>query len=319
MTGFNRAPRTAGRTGALCAVLFALASCTAGTAGEGHPGAGSGGSFGAGGSAPTPGGGAGASGGAAPGTGGSTSAGTGGSPSGRDAGGATADAGCSHLNIGILGNPGNNPSSDFQAWLEARGTTVQRVQTTPDVPLTAATLQPFDVVVLDLLPRDYTADEAAVFSAWVAAGGGVAAMSGYEDDPTQDWHANSLLAPLGLAYAMPRIWGPVTQFAVHPITAGLTSVTFTGGYVVSEVTGGSGTRTPIGFLSSNPGTVAVAYAVQMGMGRAFVWGDEWIEFDSEWAAMPQIPQLWLQVFDWVSPPNRCMLTGIGPIGAVLPR
>ena len=26
--------------------------------------------------------------------------------------------------------------------------------------------------------------------------------------------------------------------------------------------------------------------------------------------MPQIPQLWLQVFNWISPPNRCMLTGI---------
>jgi hypothetical protein len=51
----------------------------------------------------------------------------------------------------------------------------------------------------------------------------------------------------------------------------------------------------------------------MGAGHGFVWGDEWIEFDSEWSAMPQIPQLWLQVFTWISPPSRCMLTGIGPI------
>jgi hypothetical protein len=292
-----------------------VAGCTAGTSGPAASGTGTGGTAGVAGPAPGAGG---ASGGTSAATGGTT-AGTGGSRSSLDAGGGTADAGCSHLNIGILGNPGSNPSSDFQAWLEARGTTVQRIQTTDGVPLTAAALQPFDVVVLDFLPRDYTADEAAIFAAWVSAGGGVAAMSGYHDDQSQDWRANSLLAPLGLAYAMPRIWGPVTQFATHPITAGLTSVTFTGGYVVAEVAGGTGTRTPIGFLSTNPGTAAVAYAAQMGAGRAFVWGDEWIEFDSEWGAMPQIPQLWLQVFAWISPPNRCMLTGIGPIGAVLPR
>jgi len=309
---FRSVWRRTGASSPLLSLALVLASCTAG-AGRAAPTAGSGGTPGTGGAPP----GLGGSSGSPAGGGGRTSGGTGGSRPDLDAGPATADAGCAHLNIGILGTPGSNPSSDFQAWLEARGTTVQRIQTTADVPLTAAALQPFDVVVLDLLPRDYTSDEAAIFTTWVSAGGGVAAMSGYHDDPNQDWHANSLLAPLGLAYAMPRIWGPVTQFATHPITTGLTSVTFTGGYVISEVAGGAGTRTPIGFLSTNPGTAAVAYAVQMGMGRAFVWGDEWIEFDSEWGAMPQIPQLWLQVFNWISPPERCMLTGIGPIGAVL--
>jgi len=217
---------------------------------------------------------------------------------------------CSQLNIGILGNPGSNASSNFQAWLEARGTTVQRIQTTPDVPLTADALQPFDVVVLDLPPRDYTADEAAIFGAWVAAGGGVASMSGYHDDTSQDWRANSLLSQIGVAYSGDRIWGPVTMFAVHPITTGLTSVTFTGGYPVADL-GGAGTRTPIAFIPSNGNQVTVAYAVQMGAGRAFVWGDEWIEFDSEWSSQPQIPQLWLQVFSWIAPANRCTLIGIG--------
>lgn len=217
---------------------------------------------------------------------------------------------CSQLNIGILGNPGDNPSSNFQSWLEARGTTVQRIQTTADVPLTADALKPFDVVVLDLLPRDYTADEAAVFGAWVNAGGGVASMSGYRDDTVQDWRANSLLSPLGVAYSGDRIWGPVTQFAVHPITAGLTSVTFTGGYPVADL-GGAGVRTPVAFIPSNGSQVSVAYVVQLGAGKAFVWGDEWIEFDSEWSSQPQIPTLWLQVFAWIAPGNRCTLVGIG--------
>lgn len=309
----GQAWRHAGSVLAAAVLAFAITGCTAGAGSQGPPASGSGGSHGTGGVTASRGGTSGGTGGTSAGTGG---AGTGGSHPQQDA--ATGDAACSHLNIGILGNPGPNPSSDFQAWLEARGTTVQRIQTTADVPLTAAALQPFDVVVLDLLTRDYTADEAAIFASWVSAGGGFAAMSGYKDDTTQDWHANSLLAPIGLAYAMPRVWGPVTQFAAHPITTGLTSVTFTGGYIISEVAGGTGTLTPIGFLPNNGGTVNVAYAVQMGMGRGFVFGDEWIEYDSEWSAMPQIPQLWLQVFTWISPPNRCMLTGIGPIGAVWP-
>jgi hypothetical protein len=213
-------------------------------------------------------------------------------------------AGCTQLNIGILGNPGANPSSNFQAWLVMSGTSVTRIQTTTGVPLTAATLAPFDVIVLDWLTRDYTATEAAVLAAWVTAGGGLASMSGYDNVTTDDWHANSLLAPLDVAYGGSLLIGTVTTFAPHPITAGLTSVTFNGGYAVSDLGGAASTRTPIAYFS---GDVPVGYAIQMGAGRAFVWGDEWIEFDSEWTTLPDIKQLWVQVFAWLAPPNRCAL------------
>src|SRR6185503_8752201 len=107
-----------------------------------------------------------------------------------------ADAACTQLDIGIFGNPGAYSSSDFEQWLVMSGAGVQRIQTTPGEPVTAATLEPFDVVVLDWLTRDYTTSEAATFAAWVAAGGGVASMSGWDNVTTDDWHANSLLAPL---------------------------------------------------------------------------------------------------------------------------
>jgi hypothetical protein len=217
---------------------------------------------------------------------------------------------CMHLNIGILGNPGSNASSDFQTWLISAGTSVQRIQTMAPTPaITAATLQPFDVVVLDWLTRDYSPAEVAVFTAFVSAGGGVVSMSGYDGVTSDDWHANSLLAPLAVAYTGPLLNGPVTSCAVHPITAGLTSVTFAGGYAIADLGGAASTRTPIGFLP-NPqaaGNVTVAYAIQMGSGHAFVWGDEWIQFDSEWSTMTQIKQLWVQVFAWVSPVNKCAL------------
>ncbi len=225
--------------------------------------------------------------------------------------GAVADAGaCKKLNIGILGNPGATPSSDFQAWLVSAGTSVTRIQTTAPTPVvTAATLAPFDVVILDWLTRDYSSAEAAVLASFVSAGGGVISMSGYDGVSTDDWHANSLLAPLEVAYSGPLLNGPVTMFAMHPTTVGLTSVTFAGGYAVTDLGGTASTRTPVAFLPNPSGTgnVTVAYAITMGSGHAFVWGDEWIEFDSEWSTLPEIKQLWVQVFAWVARPGNCML------------
>lgn len=254
---------------------------------------------------------------------GSSTGGTGtgaGGPGGSEAGGADGgpifdfDSGsgddgstCKHLNIGIFGNPGANASSNFQTWLEMSGTSVQRIQTTPTEPLTAATVQPFDVIILDWLTRDYTAAEADVLAAFVSKGGGVASMTGYDNNTTDDWHANSLLAPLQVAYSGPLLNQDVTSFATHPITAGLTSVTFAGGYAVSDLGGTASTRTPIAFLPGSNGNVTVGFAIQAGAGHAFVWGDEWIEFDSEWSTLPQIKQLWVQVFAWISPSNSCAL------------
>ena len=217
-----------------------------------------------------------------------------------------AGTGCARLNIGIFGNPGSNNSSNFEQWLTKAGTSVNRIQTSADEPLTSATLEPFDAIVLDCLTRDYTADEAASFGAWVSRGGGVAAMSGYHDDTTIDWHANSLLALLGVAFSGERVWGPATIFATHPIARGLTSVTFTGGYPIADLGGSSSTPEPIAFIPGTP-PKPVGFAIQMGAGHAFVWGDEWIEFDSEWAALPQIPQLWVQAFAWIAPTNTCAL------------
>jgi hypothetical protein len=286
----------------------ALVGCGSSSAqsGAGNPGAGaasasSASGSGSGGAATSSGGGAAASGGA----------GTGGSDGGLiidvDAAPGTDSGACTTLNIGIFGNPGANASSNFQQWLVMSGTSVQRIQTTATEPLTAATLQPFDVVILDWLTRDYTAAEAAAFASFVSAGGGIASMSGYDNDTTDDWHANSLLAPLQVAYSGPLLNGPVTDFATHPITTGLTSVTFAGGYAISDLGGTASTRTPVAFLPGGNGNVNVGYAIQMGQGHGFVWGDEWIEFDSEWTTIPQIKQLWVQVFAWISPTNKCAL------------
>jgi hypothetical protein len=100
---------------------------------------------------------------------------------------------------------------------------------------------------------------------------------------------------------------PIETFTVHPVTTGLTSVTFLGGYQVSDLGGTASTRTPIAFFPDSAKTT-VGVAVQMGKGRAVVWGDEWIEFDSEWSTLPQITQFWVQVFAWIAPMNKCELS-----------
>ncbi len=204
---------------------------------------------------------------------------------------------CTTLNIGILGNPGANNSSNFQAWLVAAGTSVTRIQTNAaDPAIDSGTLASFDVVILDWLARDFSPTEAAVVQARVSAGGGLIAMSGYNGTST-DWRANVLLQPFSVAYSGSLLNGPVTSFASHPTTVGLTSVTFAGGYAVTDLGGNGSTRTAVAFISSTP----VAYAIQLGAGRAFVWGDEWIEFDSQWTTLPQIKQFWVNIFGWVAP------------------
>lgn len=216
---------------------------------------------------------------------------------------------CTPLRIGILGNPGAYSGADFQAWLLASGAGAQRLQITPGEPLTEAALAPFDVVVLDWLTRDYTPEEAAIFSAWVEAGGGVVSMTGWNNVLADDWHPNSLLAPLGVAYSGPLISGPITDLADHPITDGITSVVFEGGYGISDLGSGSGTLTPIASLAVDGGVTTVGFAIEKGSGRAFVWGDEWIEFLSKGPSFP--PRLWVQVFEWVGSDTSCVLTPPG--------
>ena len=209
---------------------------------------------------------------------------------------------CAALNIGTLGGPGTNPSSNFQTWLSESGTSVAPVQAVATDPLTAASLARFDVVIINFLARNFTSGEAAVLESWVKGGGGVIAMSGFTSDPVVDWRANALLSPLGLAYTNPFIKrGPITSFVAHPLTQGITSVTFTGGFPLVDLGTGVAQRTAIGYLG--PGE-PVGFAVTLENGRAFVWGDEWIQFDSEWGKLPEIKRLWVQVFAWLAP-DKC--------------
>lgn len=202
---------------------------------------------------------------------------------------------CDCLSIGVLGAPGPLASSSFQAWLEARGTTVVRFGEDSSV-LDAGVLAPFDIVILDLLPREYAPMEAAALRVFVDGGGGLISLTGHNGGSDLAW-GNSLLVSFGVAYEPGLLTNPVTDWTAHPTSTGITSVTFRGGYHVTPAAG----DTTVAQLDGGP----VGVALERGEGRAFIWGDEWIEYDSEWTTMPMIQQLWANLLAWVGPTDRC--------------
>lgn len=224
--------------------------------------------------------------------------------------GSDQDSDCAQLRIGLLGNPGTYDYGEFQVWLEGSGASAQRVLTSPEETLSLGTLAAFDVVVLDWLTRDYSPEEAAVFASWVSGGGGVISMTGYDNVIEDDWHANSLLAPLGVSYTGTILDGPTVELQEHPITSGLGSVVFKGGYAIADLGGDMSERTEIAFLETSNGKVPVGVAVEMGSGRAFVWGDEWVEFISGGPEPDFSPAFWVQSFAWTSP-KACPLSPPG--------
>jgi len=204
------------------------------------------------------------------------------------------------LRVLLIGNAGSLSSSNFQAWLQSQGTTVTRATTSAANSLTPALLSGFQIVIIDYLPRDYTALEAGVLLDWVAAGGGLLSMNGHSGSG-DGVHGNTLLAPFGIQHVVTSLRsGPVVMFAVHPLTVGLSSITFAGGYTLSSTAPDTtAVATLVGQPASQP-AVPVGYAQLRGTGRVFVWGDEWVQFDSEWSTMPMVKQFWVNALSWLA-------------------
>ena len=213
-----------------------------------------------------------------------------------DAGG---DGICDCLAIAIIGTPGSLASSQFEQWIIDRGSSANRID--PAV-VDGTVLGDYDVVILDQLTRAYTDAEATAFEAWVSAGGGLMSMTGHTSNPTsaQDW-PNDILGPMGLEYQGALLSGPVTDFELHPIATGLTSVTFLGGFEVVSTNPGESD-----VVARLPAGAVAGMAQERGEGKVFVWGDEWIEYDSEWESMPEITQLWVNIFEWITPVALCL-------------
>lgn len=206
--------------------------------------------------------------------------------------------------IGIMGAPGANPSSNFQAWLEMQGAIVTRFHADASAPaLSRPQLETFDLVIVDWLQRTYATEEASTLADWVREGGALMVMTGHDSGATADRHV-SLLAALGPSFDLGAgpINGPATLLP-HPTTetedgtATLPPVSFYGGLRTTVPSELAADIVPMAVIGSE----TVGVAGPLGDGRVLLFGDEWIEFDSEWSTMPPIPQLWLNTVRWLSP------------------
>lgn len=204
---------------------------------------------------------------------------------------------CDCLQILIVGRSGAHAATEFETWLASRGTHNTRTLDSPDMTLSPADLAGIDVVVLDFLPRSFTEPERALLVDHVRTGGGLISLTGYDWSGNDASYPNDVLTELGASYnAAVRIENtPADSWEnAHPVGEGLSSVTVSGGY---EVTPLSDTAVVV----ARAGGVAVGVAMTFQAGRAFAWGDEWIEYDSEWTRLPDVNQLWVNLLEWIKP------------------
>lgn len=57
--------------------------------------------------------------------------------------------------------------------------------------------------------------------------------------------------------------------------------------------------------------ISMAEVFTHGEGNIFVWGDEWICYDSEWQNVTdyQIERFWLNIIKWLTPEDECQVPG----------
>lgn len=199
------------------------------------------------------------------------------------------------LRIGLLGS-GDRKNAKWTAWLQVQG---EAVRIPRDTPVSAELLANYDIVIIDFLRRNYGADEARALEAWVSAGGRLMAMMGYAQAGLDAKRTNSLIGGLGLKYDFSKglVSRAVKSWTSHPIGKGITSVTFEGGYPIAVADDGVGVNTVVARLPIGP----VAVAQERNAGKVFLWGDEWIQLDSEWTKLPQVRKLWANIFAWLKP------------------
>lgn len=218
---------------------------------------------------------------------------------------------CDCLGLLILGATGPRPAVTFDSWLKGRGTTVQRRIETGLPALAASDLVGVDVVVLDQLTRDYSAAEIALLVNWIKDGGALVSMTGYTNAGPDTSRPNAILEGLGAKYQAGALFSAtITDWVTsHPIAEGVTSATYAGGYPVLTVPGTTAVSSVVA-RGPAPAASTVGLALEFGKGRAFVWGDEWIEYDDIWAMEPSVPKLWANVFNWIAA-RKCV--GRSPI------
>jgi hypothetical protein len=217
---------------------------------------------------------------------------------------------CKCINLASLGasasksyGTGNDSTTEFETWLTTKSNATVTFFPTRQT-LTAEWLAGFDVLILqDLRGWAFTAEEIAALDAWINGGGGIVGLSGYfSDNAAEIEPTNALLANTGMALLATEVpgqtctaasaavcpnsktsnsakcycWGnslPLTDWADTPFARDLKAV---GAFRGRAVAPGDGTT-----VVSYEGTAVGAYK-QVGQGKVFLFGDEWVTYTSQW-------------------------------------
>jgi len=223
------------------------------------------------------------------------------------------DGVCDCLNIATIGHigPWSNGGNIFADWLDARSP-IGAVELANEE-ITAEKLRPFQVVVVlhvattaaKTTPAHHAFSSAEVnaFEAWVRGGGGVMSTIGYTgDEASEVVNVNKLLSGLGVGYSATKLslTGFVTDWMRHPVTDGVRKIRTDNGVEPD----GAGDIVARG----EDNRVALQVA-QLDQGRAVIWGDEWVTYDSEWTDVKdqQVELFWLNLLKWLTPPTECQV------------
>jgi len=229
------------------------------------------------------------------------------------------DGVCDCLNIATIGEVGPwDPMGTklFTDWLNARSPT-PAVELHDQV-LTDDVLKPFQVVVtLHAATLDapsyitgrtatkhhpFSDAEIQAFSKWIKAGGGAMATIGYVfQQPNEEVNINKLFGAVGLTYKSGGfLAGPIQDWIMHPVTAGVLKIDATNGLECS----GDGTVV----AKDSSGRVAMQ-VTEAGLGHLAMWGDDWITYDTLWANVmdEQVERLWLNILKYLTPPKQCQV------------
>lgn len=220
------------------------------------------------------------------------------------------DGVCDCIKIATIGIAGVHGQGDvFQSWLNGKSTAGVVDLALED--LTADKIKDFDLIVAqDLRDANYDEAEITVLNDWIKSGGGLMTMIGY-GEPEESVNINAVLEPMGISYREQPILPKGQEFtipiddmwAAHPIANGINAIGIDNGYPVD----GEGT-----VVAEEDGHV-IGRAKQVDKGRVFVWGDEWISYNSEWEQDEDAPvkyeveRFWLNSIKWLGPQDSCQV------------
>jgi hypothetical protein len=164
-----------------------------------------------------------------------------------------------------------------------------------------------DIVVIDSVQRNYTAEEATIVADWVEDGHGLVILNGYSASPVL---AEPFAAPFSITFGSGLVSGSEAGNLIggadildHPIMTDVANIMFYGGY---QLTSGDGMATPFATVSNQPAGLARSW----GQGRVAVWGDDWVVLTSQLdrvdSATTSYPTriFWRNLLGWVARPRK---------------